>query len=461
MVKRSDGRLRVVLISAILICVVLNPLNSSTISVALSTLLHALHTNQSGITWIVSGYYLGSAIAQPVMGKLGDAFGSKRFVYSGLVVMIVVALLAPLSTSLWQFVAWRIIQAIGTSMIYPNAISLIRNRLPNEIGKILGWIGMGGGVAVAVGPTIGGLLMDAASWHSIFWLNVPLALAAMLMLYIADSGQGTDKAPPRDGTGLVRQLDWLGMVLFTFAITAWLIWSQAHHLMANPNIWYLPIGAVLTVLLMVMELRHHAPIIPVRWFAKRQFLLSSFITVLVNLVMYCILYGFPLFLETIRHQSATRTGLLLLSFAGVMSVFSPLGGRFAAGRRRKRPQLIAGLALSAGTLILCFADHLPILVLTFGLAFIGLSFAISNVVIQQIVLESVPKQDTGQASGVYTLLRYLGTIISSVLIGGTMSTGASSAATRLFITLFIVSLVTVFFTLGLRDKNLGGASDST
>lgn len=457
--KRKGGGQKAVFLSAVLICVVLNPLNSSTISVALSTLLHALHTTPSGITWIVSGYYLGSAIAQPVMGKLGDAFGSRKFVYGGLAVMIVVAVLAPLSASLWQFVAWRIVQAIGTSMIYPNAVSLVRNRFPNEIGRILGWIGMGGGVAVAVGPTIGGLLMDAASWHSIFWLNVPLALGAMLMLYIADSRRKIE--PAQKSTRSVSRPDWLGIILFTAAVTAWLLWSGSRHMMSNPEIWYLPIGAILTALLMLVEIRHDAPIIPVRWFRQRQFALSSFITVLVNLVMYCILYGFPLFLETVRHQSATKTGLLLLSFAGVMSLFSPLGGRFAQGITRRRPQLIAGLALLLGTFVLCFADRLPVLVLTFGLAFIGVSFAISNVVIQQIVLESVPKRDTGQASGVYTLLRYLGTIASSVLIGGSVSTdgkGAASASTRLFVTLFIVSAVAVLATLGLRDKD--GQSDA-
>ncbi len=457
--KRNDGRQKAVFLSAVLICVVLNPLNSSTISVALSTLLQALHTTPSGITWIVSGYYLGSAIAQPVMGKLGDAWGSRKFVYGGLAVMIIVAILAPLSASLWQFVAWRIVQAIGTSMIYPNAVSMVRNRFPNEIGKILGWIGMGGGVAVAVGPTIGGLLMDAASWHSIFWLNVPLAIAAMLMLYIADSHR--KMATSSKSTRSISRPDWIGMILFTAAVTAWLMGSGSRHMMSNPQVWYLPIGAVLTALLMVMEIRHQAPVIPVRWFKQRQFALSSFITVLVNLVMYCILYGFPLFLETVRHQSATKTGLLLLSFAGVMSLFSPLGGRFAQGSARRRPQLVAGAALLLGTLILCFADRLPILVLTFGLAFIGISFAISNVVIQQIVLESVPKGDTGQASGVYTLLRYLGTIISSVLIGASVTTGGSSASTRLFVTLFIVSVVTVLATMGLRDKSRGkDAKDS-
>lgn len=136
--RRDSLSHSVAFVIAILICVVLNPLNSSTISVALPTLLRALHTNAYGITWIISGYYLGSAVAQPVMGKLGDIWGRSRFVYLGLFVMIVTAILAPLSQSLGLFVAWRVVQAIGTSMIYPYAIGLLRQYRSHDVGKILG-----------------------------------------------------------------------------------------------------------------------------------------------------------------------------------------------------------------------------------------------------------------------------------------------------------------------------------
>lgn len=118
------------------------------------------------------------------MGKLGDIWGRLRFVYLALLVMIVTAVLAPLSQSLGLFVAWRVVQAIGTSMIYPNAIGLLRQYRSHDVGKILGWIGMAGGISVAVGPTVGGLFVDVASWHSIFWLNIPLAIAAILILVI-------------------------------------------------------------------------------------------------------------------------------------------------------------------------------------------------------------------------------------------------------------------------------------
>ena len=434
-------------IIAILICVVLNPLNSSTISVALPKLLRALHTTSSGITWIVSAYYLGSAIAQPVMGKFGDKWGRERFVYAGLLMMIVTAVLAPLSTSLGVFVFWRIIQAVGTSMIYPNAIGLVRQYRSKDLGKVLGWIGMAGGIAVAVGPTIGGFLIDLTSWHAIFWLNIPISLLAMgLLLWIHPRSKNISN--PIKASKPLRT-DWAGIVFFAAAVSTWLLYANARHPFANPELLTLGLSALLTLGLIVLEFRHDSPVIPVRWFRLPQFALSSLITVITNLVMYCILYGLPVFLETARSYSATKSGLLLLSFAGVMSIASPLGGHFAQGKSRKWPIVLAGLLLFFGTFILCWMDILPIYFMILGLALIGVSFAISNVVIQQIVLESAPPSDTGQASGVYTLLRYIGTILSSLLVSSAMTHLAG--AVHLFIWLTIASVLTILLSLGLRD----------
>ncbi|MCF8563617.1 MFS transporter [Alicyclobacillus tolerans] len=443
-------------ITAILICVVLNPLNSSTLSVALPVLLHALHTSPSGITWIISGYYLGSAVSQPVMGKLGDAWGRARFVYVGLAVMIATALLAPLSQSLDSFVIWRVIQALGTSMIYPNAIGLIREHRSQDVGKILGWIGMASGTAVAVGPTVGGFLIDLASWHAIFWLNIPLAVIAIgLLLWVLPKYSSVShlhdikKQTANRIEKRLDRIDWAGILLFTAAMTSWLLWFNTKHRFVSHGVLDLVLGLLFTTALVAAELRHTAPVLPIRWFYRPQFSLSSVIAVLSNLVMYCILYGLPIFLETVRRFSATQSGLVLLAFAGVMSLASPWGGRFAQGKTRRFPLLLAGGFLVLGTLVLCWVNVLNMGELIVGLALIGMSFAISNVVIQQIVLESAPKQETGQASGVYTLLRYVGTMLSSVFVGSSIST--ASGAQTLFVLLTGASLLTAALTLGLRD----------
>lgn len=310
---------------------------------------------------------------------------------------------------------------------------------------------MAGGISVAVGPTVGGLFVDVASWHSIFWLNIPLAIAAILIFVIVlprKAPQTLASAQPKPSG---HKLDWFGMFFFTAAITSWLLWSNSRHPFVSPEVLMLGVSFILSIGLILVELRQPVPIVPLQWFRRTQFTYSAIITILVNLVMYCILYGLPVFLETGRKFSATKSGLVLLAFAGVMSLASPLGGRAAQGQHRRRPLIGAGVLLVVGTLILTFISVLPMWMFLVGLALVGDSFAISNVVVQQIVLESVSSKDTGQASGIYTLLRYLGTILSSVLIGSSMTT--KSGTERLFLLLAVASLVTVVLSLGLHDHD--------
>lgn len=446
-------------IIAVLSCVLLNPLNSSTISVALPTLIQVLHTNSRGITWIVSGFYLGSAIAQPVMGKMGDLWGRLRFVYGGLLLTMITAICAPLSHSLWVFVLWRFIQAVGTSMVYPNAIGLLREYRANDVGRILGFIGTTVGIALAVGPTLGGLLLDYVSWHSIFWLNIPVVILSALLFHgslhrVRQPQSATFSPPSHEITqSHIRQhkLDWWGTLLFVVAVSCLLLWSNFQIHFASPEMIAALLGGVFTVLLLIVELRQIAPIIPVRWFSSRQFTLSSLITVLSNLLMYSILYGLPVYMEVVRHYSASKSGILLLAFAGVLSIASPFAGHFAQGSSRRTPLLVAGVLMIGGSGMLIFIHTLRVGYIIVALAGIGISFALSNIVIQQIVLESAPKQDSGQASGVYTLLRYVGTMISSVLISGSLT--HPDGGRHLFLLLTSASLCSLVFTFGLHDSS--------
>jgi MFS family permease len=436
-------------VAAVLLCVLLNPLNSSTLSVALPTIIHVLHTTTSGITWIVSGFYLGSAIAQPVMGKMGDIWGRSQFVYAGLLLTLITAICAPLSHSLWVFVLWRFIQAIGTSMVYPNAIGLLREHRSQDVGRILGWIGTTVGIALAIGPTLGGFLLDYISWDAIFWLNIPVTLCAAIFFYISLSSIKKDTSS-KTLPSSHQHLDWWGTLLFVVAVSCLLFWSNGSGYFHSPQVYLLLSGGLLTTLLVFVELRQKAPILPVRWFLHRQFTLSSAITLLTNLVMYCILYGLPVYMEVARHYSASKSGLLLLAFAGVLSLASPVAGKLAQGNSRKVPLLVSGALLLSGAVLLCRIESLSVGFIILALAWIGISFAISNVVIQQMVLESAPKADSGQASGVYTLFRYLGTMISSVLISGSIKNAGGGR--HLFLLLSLVSLVSLGLTWGLQSS---------
>ncbi len=432
---------------AVLIAVILNPLNSSTISVALGTLLHHFHNGAASVTWIISGYYLGSAIAQPVLGRLGDLWGHRPLIYTGLVLIIVTAVFAPFSPTLSIFVLWRIIQAVGTSMVYPNAIALVRYAMPDTVGRFLGWIGMAAGIAIAVGPAIGGILMALASWHAIFWINVPLAILAGILFAMY-----SPTPPPRSRRRwqqLNSLVDWPGLGLFAGTISFALIWAVG--LENRSNGMAIIYAAVLFAGLLVVEAKRSQPIIPIKWFVHPKFLISSVLTTLSNIVMYSILYGVPVSVQNMRHVSPKISGILLLAFAGVMTLASPWGGRLAQTKARRKPLIIAGVFLSGGMALLLNIRTLPWPLIVGGLMLTGLSFALSNVLLQQSLLESVPPAETGRASGLFMLIRYLGTIISSVLVAfGSLST----LHLPLFFILFVISLSTAILPVVMPETGI-------
>ncbi len=395
-------------IPAVLLSVSLNPLNSATISVGLAVLLEVLHASSVGITWIVSGYYLGSAVAQPIMGALGDRLGYRRFAYVGLFLVLMTAILVPLSHNLWVFVGWRVVQAVGTSMVYPNAIGLVRRYQAHRLSQVLGWIGMAAGVALAVGPALGGLLLGAFGWPAIFWLNIPIAIAAGILLALSVP-QDVARPRPRD-----VGWDWSGSVFFTLTMIFLLLATSGT--VPGESLWLALLGLLALGLLIAMERRKARPVIPVRWFREVSFAAVAGATILTNVVMYVVLYGVPVVLETRRHVSVSESGLMLLIFAGVMGLASPLGGRISRGSLRRLPYMGAALVLLLATLLAWLGEHGSLIWVALALAFMGLSFAISNVVLQQMILEVRPEKEAGSASGLYSLLRYVGTMASSVVI---------------------------------------------
>lgn len=425
------------LIASVLLAVALNPLNSATISVGLALVLASLHAGAAGITWIVSGYYLGSAVAQPIMGSLGDRMGYRRLVYSGFLLILVTAVLAPLSHSLWVFVGWRVVQAVGTSMVFPNAVGLVRRWEAGRVPVILGWIGMSAGIALAVGPALGGLLIAAFGWQSIFWLNIPIAVAAGLLM---------QWGVPDDRPAAVAHRahwDWPGSLFFTAAMVGFLLYATS----PAPKIYMLAAALAALGFLILCERRAAAPIIPLDWFSSLPFATASLATVVTNLVMYVALYGVPFLLETREHVSVTQSGLMLLIFAGVLALGSPLGGRLARGEHRRAPYLASAVILIAGITTFWTSSGANLWLVGIALGLMGTSFAISNVLLQQMVLESRPTAQSGGASGVFSLMRYVGTMASSVVVARTLS--VSGGLSPFFVCLAAAGVLSGFLAVGI------------
>lgn len=437
------------LIFALILGAVLNPLNSSTLSVALPVLIHHFHAPSSSITWVISAYYLVSAVAQPLIGALGDRYGYRPFIYIGLILISVVAILGPLSPNISVFIVSRAVQAFATSLIYPSAIGIGRQYLPEKkLGKLLGLIGMATGIAIAVGPPIGGLLLQQWGWPSIFWINVPLAAISLTILWsVLPKAAGTAPRSP-------RAIDLWGSMLFAVTIALSLIASNTPN---AGDFWDLLVGATSsTVVFLWWEHKTTAPLLELHWLQKRQIALDFLLTIVTNWAMYLILYGVPSFTEIRLHLSAFNSGSLLLVFAGTMALFSPVGGKLAQHTARRKPLIVATFLLWIGSMVMWHWTT-SIAGLMIALGFIGLSFAVINVLLQQILLESVPASESGRISGIFMFVRYIGTIAASVVTASSLV--SPKAAHRLFVILVVLSTISVVLAWGIRDHSSRVASD--
>lgn len=425
---------RNLLLVTIALGVLLNPLNSSMISVALARIQQDFHLNFTTASWIISSYYLASAISQPVMGKVADVVGRKVVFIVGLLLVAVSSLLAPEAPTFGWLIAARLIQSIGSGALYPAGMGIVRHLITEKQAQALAFLAVFSSGAAAFGPSIGGFVMHWGDWPAIFWVNIPFIIAGVTMSLVvlprdskvsrrkSDTAKGTanlvsDVKKPSLGS-VLRQLDLLGIGFFAVAVVASLMILMT--VSTDPVLWAIPIAIVFLGAFVWWELRQTYPFIDLRMLARNMSLtwvLIQFVT--VNVVFYSVFFGIPTYLQDVRHFSPAATGLIMLSVAGFSVVVSPLTGRWIERTNSSRPPLLlAGVCLTVGSaLFLLLKTSSPLWWLIINLSILGLSNGFNNVGLQTALFRVSPREVISSASGLFQMSRYLGTILSTVLLG--------------------------------------------
>ena len=286
---------------------VLNPVNSSIIAVALVSIGHTFGVGTASTTWLVSALYLATAIGQPSMGRLADLVGPRHVYLAGTLLVALGGVLGYLSGSLAILIVSRVVIGFGTSAAYPAAMALVRRqsqRLHRDTpGRVLGALAIAGQVSLAIGPTLGGVLIAAGGWRLTFLINVPLAVAgaASVLAWLP-------RDEPRDRT-VSHAFDLAGLTLFAVALTALLVFLMD---LAAPRWWLLGATAVVLAALTARELRARDPFIDVRLLARNHALTVTYLRFGVTmLVTYGFIYGWTLWLEQAAGRDATGAGLLM------------------------------------------------------------------------------------------------------------------------------------------------------
>jgi EmrB/QacA subfamily drug resistance transporter len=404
-------------------------LDNLVVNVALPSIQRDLGASIQALEWTVNAYVLAYAVFLLTGSALGDRYGRKRLFITGIALFTASSAAAALAPTTGLLIAARATQGIGAAIVTPLTLTLLADAFPaDRRGIAIGvWSGISG-VAVALGPLVGGAMVEVASWHWIFWINVPIgiALAPIAALRLTES------------RGSTRRLDLRGLGLAStgvFGIVYGLVRSQSAG-WTSPEILISLIGGALLVTAFVLyELRTPEPMLPMSFFANRGFAVTNAVSLAMYFGMFGSIFFLSQFLQNVLHNSPLQAGVKLLVWTGASMVVSPLAGYFSE-RYSSRLFMVAGLSLQAIALgwLASLADvhqSYASMIAPFILAGAGMSLVFAPSA--NAILASVRTEQTGQASGATNAVRELGGVLGIAVLATVFTSNGSYVSPQAFI----------------------------
>ena len=386
------------------------------VNVALPAIQHDLHAGISGLQWILDAYTLVVATLLMLAGSMSDRYGRRRVFQIGLTVFTLGSLLCSLAHSIGQLIAFRALQGLGASMLNPVALSIIANAfpIPRDRARAVGVWGAVAGISLAAGPLIGGALTQSIGWRSIFWINLPIGVAAVALAarFVPES-----KAPRARAFDPIGQL----LVFVGLASLATAVIDGPHAGWSSVSILGLFAASLLALaIFLVYEPRRKDPLLDLRFFRSIPFSSAT----LFALCSFACFAGFlflnALYLQQERGFSALHTGLFTLPLALMMMVSAPLSGRLV-GVYGPRPSLLAaGAGLLLSTWLLTGLNlTTPRAVLLVAYALFGLGLGMINPAITNSAVAGMPLAQAGVAAAIASTGRQVGAALG-VAVSGTV-----------------------------------------
>ncbi|HZU60150.1 MAG TPA: MFS transporter, partial [Solirubrobacteraceae bacterium] len=397
--------------------------DSTIVNVALPSIHRSLHASVPGLQWTLDAYTLVLASLLMLGGSTADRVGRRKIFQVGLCVFSLGSLLCGLAPSLGMLIAARALQAVGGSMLNPVAMSIIRNVFedPRERAQAIGMWGAVFGLSMALGPVLGGALVDGFGWRSVFFVNIPVGIAAIMLtaLFVPESRAPKPRRP--DPVGQI-------LVIVALASLTYAIIEGPRHGWTSPEILGL-FGASIVAFgaLVLYELHRREPLLEVRFFSSAPFSGASAIAVLAFAGMGGFLFLNTLYLQNVKGLSPLDAGLYLLPMAATLFVISPLSGRLVGTRGARPSMVLAGVALTGAAAMLSrilpgtSTGYLLVAYFLFGL---GIGFI--NPPITNTAVSGMPGAQAGVASAVASTSRVVGITLGVAVLGAITGGGAGS-----------------------------------
>jgi len=395
------------------------------VNVALPAIRRDLHASLAGLQWSIDGYTVVIASFLMLAGSSADRFGRRRTFQAGLTLFSLGSFLCSLAPSTSALVFFRMLQALGGAMLNPVAMSIIVNTFTDlkARGRAIGLWGAVFGVSMAIGPLVGGILTQTLGWRSIFWINVPIGVLALLM---------TARFVPESRAGKARRFDPIGQLLVVVALaslTSAVIDGRRQGFASTQIVLSFALALAAIAAFIVYEQRRAEPLVDLRFFKSPPFAAATFIAVLAFAGFSGFLFLNSLYLQDARGLDAFHAGLCTLPIALGLVVCSPISGRLVGAGRARVALIAAGIATVTGAALLFDLrtdTNLVQLIAAYGVFGVGMGMV--NAPITNTAVSGMPRAQAGLAAAVASTSRQVGASLGVALAGSIAGGGLAAHA---------------------------------
>jgi EmrB/QacA subfamily drug resistance transporter len=389
-------------------------LDVTIVNVALPSIQRDLHTSVSGLQWTIDAYTLVLASFLMLSGSTADRIGRRRTFQTGLAAFTLGSLACSLAPSLGWLIAFRALQAVGGSMLNPVAMSIITNTFiePRERARAIGIWGGVIGISMALGPIVGGILVETVGWRGIFWVNLPVGVAAIILTALFVPESRAPRARPFDPVGQAL------IIITLAALTYGIIEGPGSGWTSAKILGCFAVALAALAALIAYEPRRTDPLIDLRFFRSAPFSGATLIAISAFAALGGFLLLSTLYLQNVRGDSALHAGLFMVPLAAMTMVGAPVSGRIVAARGPRLPLIVAGVAIiAAGLMLTRLTAATPAGWLIASFVIFGIGFGAVNAPITNTAVSGMPRSQAGVAAAVASTSRQVGQSLGVAVIG--------------------------------------------
>jgi EmrB/QacA subfamily drug resistance transporter len=416
-----------VIMSGLMLGMFLAALDQTIVSTALPTIVGDFHRSNL-LSWVITAYLLASTASTPLWGKAGDLYGRKRVFQLAIIVFLLASALCGLSQNIFELIAFRGLQGIGGGGLLSLGFAIIGDVIPpRERGRYQGYFGAVFGVASVIGPLAGGFAVDSLSWRYIFYVNLPLGIAALIVT------NRVLRMPVRKRQVLI---DWWGALLLVLGVSCILLATQLGGTNYPWASWQViglfALGALLLVGFGIREATAPEPILPLHLFRLQIFTVANFIAFVSGVAMFGALAFLPQYLQLVHGVSATASGLLLLPLLVGLLTMSISSGLYISRTGQYRWFPLAGtIGVTIGLALLSrLGAHTSLVVVGLDVLVFGLGLGLFMQVLVLVVQNAVPMKEMGVGTSSVTFFRSMGGAIGASALGAVLTAGIAAELPR-------------------------------